>query len=530
MRRSFGCATSSPSTGSRPISELRFLSSGGDPIDAPSEWSEALLDLGEWIDAWPHLSVTANRNPLELAKRLIGGDERLVASWPRSGPGRHRVSVTTPEASTEATATIRPSKISQVGFEAMLLDLDHRLPTSIAIGLQRGGALAGTTFRTAQGSTVAEELSRLETAVFGSAGRQGLIDSLRQLGADPHRMLLSEERWTHRDRARRPTPHRIPTALAVAGNYDRAIDRPYRVFDAVVRHTVDVYENRLVKAFATIVQRRARRLERIAPEGEAHHRSQLLGERLAATVAAATFLADVSDDTPLSDRPTMVLQKRPPYRAAYEGWIEFRRSRTVNLELEAMERPLDNLPYLYEVWCTLVVLQQLIDASVDEGFIVRQQRVVHPQAASVVVRVLGGSGPVVRLEHPDGRRIEAYVQESFGRKSSGLRSISFTQQPDITIHRMNPDGRRRITVYDPKYKLDSSDDPDSDGRPKKADIDKMHAYRDAIRSSDGDHVVDFAAILYPGATEGFGDVAAIRAVPESLAQGGNGPEVLLELR
>ena len=41
----------------------------------------------------------------------------------------------------------------------------------------------------------------------------------------------------------------------------------------------------------------------------------------------------------------------------------------------------------------------------------------------------------------------------------------------------------------------------------------MHAYRDAIRGGDGDRVIEYAAILYPGPTHHFGeDVAALKAV------------------
>lgn len=42
----------------------------------------------------------------------------------------------------------------------------------------------------------------------------------------------------------------------------------------------------------------------------------------------------------------------------------------------------------------------------------------------------------------------------------------------------------------------------------------MYAYRDAIRDVDDQHVVQYAAVLYPGATQTYGDdVAAIRAYP-----------------
>ena len=49
--------------------------------------------------------------------------------------------------------------------------------------------------------------------------------------------------------------------------------------------------------------------------------------------------------------------------------------------------------------------------------------------------------------------------------------------------------------------------------PKKTDIDKMHAYRDAIIGEDGMRAVDYAAILYPGPSQHFGgNIAALRAV------------------
>ena len=73
----------------------------------------------------------------------------------------------------------------------------------------------------------------------------------------------------------------------------------------------------------------------------------------------------------------------------------------------------------------------------------------------------------------------------------------------------------RLFVFDPKYKLDSEglDEEGLVGRPKKSDIDKMHAYRDAIRGYGGRQVIDYAAILYPGPSKHFGNnVAALQAV------------------
>jgi predicted component of viral defense system (DUF524 family) len=65
-----------------------------------------------------------------------------------------------------------------------------------------------------------------------------------------------------------------------------------------------------------------------------------------------------------------------------------------------------------------------------------------------------------------------------------------------------------LLLFDPKYKLESDEqtqtaETEEDvqvpaGQPKKIDIDKMHAYRDAIRTQSDERVVEYAAILYPG--------------------------------
>jgi hypothetical protein len=80
----------------------------------------------------------------------------------------------------------------------------------------------------------------------------------------------------------------------------------------------------------------------------------------------------------------------------------------------------------------------------------------------------------------------------------------------------------RVYPFDPRYKLDGEEQAlvgggADDRRPQKVDIDKMHAYRDAIRVADDHHVVHFAAILYPGPGVSYGeDIEAVRAYSEAM--------------
>ena len=78
--------------------------------------------------------------------------------------------------------------------------------------------------------------------------------------------------------------------------------------------------------------------------------------------------------------------------------------------------------------------------------------------------------------------------------------------PDVSLEVLRPSEQPSLYVFDPKYKLDSETDAAvDDGKPKKVDIDKMPAYRDAIRGSGLERVVRYAAILYPGPETRYGD-------------------------
>jgi predicted component of viral defense system (DUF524 family) len=317
--------------------------------------------------------------------------------------------------------------------------------------------------------------------------------------------LQSYEPWVARERARRPHPARLAQALAHGHNLD-ADRRPARVLDTRVEHTADIYENRLVNAFCHQVNQRLRRLLRVA---ESPHRTGTtalvadttsLLDRLGRARRQASFLDQVSLPAHLPTRLTMVLLNRPPYRAALEGFLELHRSAAVRLEEPALEAPLENLPQLYQVWGTLEVLLALLDVAAGLGYQVRAQHLIGRDAGGVYVRILPDGEPALMLVHPEHQTVVKLIPErSYGRRGP-LRSISFQQRPDIAVEVQTPGDAPRVYLFDPKYKLDSEllDAEYSDGQPKKVDIDKMHAYRDAIRDPAGRRMVQYAAVLYPG--------------------------------
>lgn len=512
---------------SLPTSEtplLRVLGADGVALRSPREWTPLWVEVLIPAEEWASAELWRGSEPMPLGLRRLVGEVRVLAEWPRSGTGNYELRLRWRSAEHRLVLAVEPEKLGPESYGRMLEDLESRLPASIALGLQRLGGLSGLELRPPQESTLAAEVHRLRRAISGVAGRPGLADILPEIARAPHSILAPHEIWVRRGRARRPHPARLVHAVTRSGNL--ALDlKPLRVLDTRVEHTVDVYENRLVKAFVSQVERRLHRLRRLSMPGTVQDEIAALSQRLHRVMRQASFLGEVRELDRTPDQVTMVLLKRPPYRAALEGYLEFRRRVTVRLEDDALEAPLQNLPYLYQVWGTLMVIDALLLAGETAGYKLVRERLVRRKGGEPFIRILPDGRPAVDLAHPLGTEVRLIPERRYpAGPGAGLRSITYTQRPDIAIEIRTPGKRPRVVLFDPKYKLDgealAEAEAVGDGKPKKVDIDKMHAYRDAIRAADGERVVEHAAILYPGPDQIFDDgIEALSAIPGSSGEG-----------
>lgn len=507
---------------SPPTSRVAFLGPDLKPIDRPGEWAQALLILDADPEQWKECRLNINYRPLELMRRMINGQDRIAATWERAGAGHYRIEAITPDGVEIRDIRIEPEKISSEAFAALLGDL-HTLPAEIAIALQNLGALEGVQLRDPNESTLAQQILRLRRAVDGHDNRPGLKGVLGQVAQHPHRVLLNRGEWVRRHQVRRPDPTRLIAALIRPGNLDEDL-RPQRVVDSRVEHTVDVYENRLLKGYSAAAMLRLRQI--LAVCGDKRHQelkaeTERMLSDMARAIRMAEFLEDVHLPTLLDQRLSMILLKVPAYRAMYEGWLEFLKTAVVVLDDRALDAPLENLPHLYEQWATLQLIQATLVEAAAQGFAVRAQNLVHKARGSLVIRILPEGRPALVLWHP-GREVQVQLvpQYTYDKGADQLGSVSHQQRPDVSVILTYPDESQAVYLFDPKYKLDSQwVEDDRDPRPKKIDIDKMHAYRDAIRGPAGERVVRYAATLYPGPTVTYTKgLEAIRAYPGEDAQ------------
>jgi PD-(D/E)XK nuclease superfamily/Domain of unknown function (DUF2357) len=508
---------------SSPISKIGFLDEARQPIDAPREWMEGHVSVDCGDRDWRGAQLTCNGTAIPLSVSRIDGEDVVLGRWTRSGAGNYELLLCWDDELWEESrvCTVEPRNLDFGAVATMVEHLDRRLPASIALTLRRGGALGGIDIVAPGETTLAAEVNRLSRAIDGTKARAGLAKVLLVVSEQPHRVLHAEERWVAPHQARRIDPVRFALASG-RGSSLSADGLPAVVPERPVKLSVDVYENRLLRTFHEQVDVRLRTVVQ-ALKNRGDHRvtkeALTLSARLRDARRQASFLDQVA---PLSEPPSrvsMLLLRQPEYRAAMEGFIEFRRSAIVHLREPAIDAPLENLPFLYQCWGLLEVLSVVLDAAVDHGYQVVTERLAVRAAGEFWIRLLSDGEPVAELSHPEsGGRVRIVPQRRYKVRQGDLRSISFEQIPDISIEFIR-DEEIAVYIFDPKYKLRGDDGAGPGSRPKKEDVDAMHAYRDAIRAADGERVVRHAALLYPGSSRHFGNgLAALQAQPHAYEQ------------
>jgi hypothetical protein len=168
---------------------------------------------------------------------------------------------------------------------------------------------------------------------------------------------------------------------------------------------------------------------------------------------------------------------------------------------------------------TLQVFTAVLDVAADLGYSVKDQSLVKRVKDDFYIRILPDGHTAVSLEHATSSTRAYLIVERRYLSTGHLRSVSYEQRPDVTLEVYREGHNPRLYLFDPKYKFvqEESNAERSDGKPKKEDIDKMHSYRDAIRDALQNHVVQYAAIMYPGSeTKFYGrGLDAVSAIPGS---------------
>ena len=341
-----------------------------------------------------------------------------------------------------------------------------------------------------------------------------LLPALRRVVADPHRRLRSRIRlipiaWVQRVDARtledlaagrgprcRPRA-RLRGPLSAVGDH-----LPETVREPANESTLDVPENRFVKLFLDMCLG-------VLEASEVWARSECGGSSLSAAVVAEVHRTrDLlgafrrhrmwEDIGALHAVPVQstVLQRRYGYRQVLRHYVQLRLAPRIPLSAEDVRRLLEikNIATLYELWCFFAVVEA-VTAIVGRPLDANESLA---ETAAQGTRLRRG----LEVKWPGGVRV--VYNPTFSRAApEPWHSYSLLMRPDIVIETTGPAGPR-MDLLDAKFRLGSAarllppseceEEPDDEpGRTcLRDDLNKMHAYRDALPA------IRSAWVLYPG--------------------------------
>src|SRR4051794_23760778 len=123
-------------TASPPTSKLRLLDPQGNLLEAPREWTPALVEVIVPLGQLANTRLLRQGAPMRLFAQEREAEIRVFAEWPRSGTGRYRMTLEAPDWREDVVVTVAPQKITPDAFSRLVDDLQAELPASIAVGLQ----------------------------------------------------------------------------------------------------------------------------------------------------------------------------------------------------------------------------------------------------------------------------------------------------------------------------------------------------------------------------------------------------------
>lgn len=397
---------------------------------------------------------------------------------------------------------VRHGKLTETAFDRMLDGVVHDL-ADLAFDFGSPTAVAFSRDATAHDSVAYHALAYLRQVMRRADDGERMLGQFLVIARNPHRRMDRQPCWVPSALASAVTsagltavvshPERLMPLASSSPLLDTGLASrlarnlfPESVLSERRVESVDTHENRLVKRVLRLA------LELVC----SFEQKKLVNSALRADVTSMReelewmlgfeFLDEVEE---LSIVPfqSSTMQRREGYRDFLQHYIQLGMASALAGDRDLWERLLDlkDSALLYEVW-TFFEVKRVLDKMLGE-----------PKAGQLST-------------HDDQRRIvpwsarlqygqcEVVYNRTYNKKSG---SYSVTLRPDIVVRRATPSGCSSL-ILDAKLKFEGArladienEDPDDWSRTvTRADMYKMHTYRDAIREAVG------AFVLYPGST------------------------------
>jgi predicted component of viral defense system (DUF524 family) len=334
---------------------------------------------------------------------------------------------------------------------------------------------------------------------------QRICHALQTIWRNPHRRLVTEERWVllseassvdadtilmmlqHPEHLR---PYRGGSLSTLAQRLKGKV--PERVFERRVTETLDTPENRFIKRFMDIVLYWCDELQRLNywQKAQSHQPDLQTLREFVRFLRADPLFADVGE-LEIFPASSQVLLRRDGYRECLQVYRLLHIARAPIFD--RLQDAIDNrrIDQIYEFWCFFRLAEEL--AKILGNW---QQPLF-----SALESDEGGLRHGLSANLGNGYQL--FYNRTFSHGKGSGRSYSVSLRPDFSLMK----GGQPLVVFDAKFRFDERDiqpnqpleeemdDAQQEGNierlAKHADICKMHTYRDALKCRA-------AVVLFPG--------------------------------
>ncbi|MBU6454573.1 MAG: DUF2357 domain-containing protein [Cyanobacteria bacterium REEB67] len=383
-------------------------------------------------------------------------------------------------------------------FLRVINELTVSLPEEIALRLLKCGGMLGIGLAPQVEPTLEQEYFKLRAALYGTKERPGIVKFLPEIQKDCHSVLLSRQVLCAANKARKPDTAGLIRALTIPGNVS-PYETLYSVYDTAVESSYNTYENRLVKAYIQAVYSRLSRLHvrlESAPFAFTHEMEDLFSAfRLARS--RATFLNGVKTPFITLSHITMVLLKKPAYRAVLDGYLDLLKQFLVRLEEPLLVEALIEFYSLYKLWGTLRVINATLQACSQLGFRCTSHPLLKRDKHGLFVQVLANGQPAVELtRRATGTKVRIIPMKTIGTLEDKQSSTSDERQ-FLAIEVSGPGKQPGVLLFDTDYDL-TGNNAEPSLEHIKADVLKMLVSLNTTKPAEEAAMVLYAAILHAG--------------------------------
>ncbi len=475
---------------------LSWRSQNQDQISGPRAWAAARLEIQPvaWQASpgpWQELVLLVDHQRLRLH---LNQKNQVWTDWPALEPGLYPLKLYRQAACLQAWQIfVSAPPLSQQQWLHLLQDLRYGLPWSLLARQQNWRSVPVKLVHSVHNhlpKNIAEEAHFWQAEL---SARGGLRQALNAIQRQPLSAYRQAAEATPVARIRRPSPRLLYKNVL-------ALPAQQTLWQAQSRIDHCRPENQLILALVRSLLQRFQHLATPLPDSKDQTTSS----------APAIFQSLYADLQTLWKRHRLSKLKPAPRLDLAFPILEpaYAYCQQLLAHTERFAWPDFNgnhrLAYrqfglLYQDWCQLQLLKQILAwGESNDWRLLRLQR--FPQR-----------GQVLTLSKAE-LELSLWVERSFSPASTEIQSFSRKQRPDFCLFLKSTAGSRKSIqglVFDAKFRQDQF-------QPHKNDLDRLHAYRDAIRWQD-QPVFCEAILLYPGTEVHYSEqLSAWQSLPDGI--------------